>query len=582
MEARFVIVLPLRDTEWGGSNLMAGLRRLPDLVERDVAEARCFASAGTVVRALGDGHGAAIGTVFRRSTDIPNGCDRALTQEELGAIDVSALERDHWGAYIAIHRGALRNVWSAIRDPSGMIPLYHVAVPGADLLVSDVDMLRDVGIVACDPAMPEILQWLLYPGLRAGPTGLRGVTEILPGERWTRSAEGQVSFESWWRPSDFLPVVDRRDGGETDIAALEAELVRSIGSWGAVFPRQLVEVSGGLDSSLIAAFMAPTATELFLINHRSSEAAGDEHRYARAIADAIGRDLALCEPKVDRTDLLESFASHLPRPSTRGFIQDGDRLCRALAVAYGLDTHLNGGGGDAAFCYLHSSGPVIDQIADHGLGLATLRTILDMAGVSGANPWTVARKAIGRIRRPVPGWRRDVRFLGRAMVEQVGEHRYHPWLDGLPSHLPGKVEHVVALLTVQAYLDAFDRGQGKRILYPLISQPLVELCLSIPSYAWCRNGLNRAPARAAAGGRLPPLVAQRRRKGNYDDFVRRTYQRQRDGLKALLLDGILAAVGVVDPDAVRAHFDGDPRQEDSDMTRILHLTEAELWARAWS
>jgi asparagine synthase (glutamine-hydrolysing) len=54
---------------------------------------------------------------------------------------------------------------------------------------------------------------------------------------------------------------------------------------------------------------------------------------------------------------------------------------------------------------------------------------------------------------------------------------------------------------------------------PLVSQPLIELCLAIPTWFWCADGQNRAIARKAFAGDLPPPTLARRSRGTSESFI---------------------------------------------------------------
>ena len=56
----------------------------------------------------------------------------------------------------------------------------------------------------------------------------------------------------------------------------------------------------------------------------------------------------------------------------------------------------------------------------------------------------------------------------------------------------------------------------------------------------------------------------------------------RNSIAERLLDGLLAANGVIDRHAVEAALRTDERDDNSMFGRILDLLEAENWARSWT
>src|SRR3546814_18425449 len=77
-------------------------------------------------------------------------------------------------------------------------------------------------------------------------------------------------------------------------------------------------------------------------------------------------------------------------------------------------------------------------------------------------------------------------------------------------------------------IELYPRSTAAPQITPLLSQPIVELCLSIPTWQWVRGGRDRAVARAAVADLLPALIAQRRTKGGPTGFLRRVFNARAD------------------------------------------------------
>src|SRR3546814_10817974 len=56
------------------------------------------------------------------------------------------------------------------------------------------------------------------------------------------------------------------------------------------------------------------------------------------------------------------------------------------------------------------------------------------------------------------------------------------------------------------YMEAQDRRFPFDPVHPLMSQPIIEACLSVPSWEACRGGSDRSFTRRAFTGDLPPTV----------------------------------------------------------------------------
>src|SRR3546814_13901541 len=89
----------------------------------------------------------------------------------------------------------------------------------------------------------------------------------------------------------------------------------------------------------------------------------------------------------------------------------------------------------------------------------------------------------------------------------MDEEDRHPWLSAPPETLPGKAAHVAMLARAQKSIELYPRADAQPQIVPLLSQPVVELCLSIPTWPWVHGGRARAVARPAFAGLLPaPLL----------------------------------------------------------------------------
>jgi asparagine synthase (glutamine-hydrolysing) len=181
--------------------------------------------------------------------------------------------------------------------------------------------------------------------------------------------------------------------------------------------------------------------------------------------------------------------------------------------------------------------------------------------------------------RPGPRWRRDPDVLAADAAPTAPEQ--HPWLQAPHGAAAGKREHIAALLRIQHVIDPDTRLSTLPFLHPLIAQPLMELCLRIPSWLWVRDGHNRAVARRAFRGLLPDEVLDRRSKGRLEGMCLRAYVLHRGEIADLLLGGALREAGLVDPTALEVYLERETPPADALYFRLFELLSAELWLRAW-
>jgi asparagine synthase (glutamine-hydrolysing) len=116
---------------------------------------------------------------------------------------------------------------------------------------------------------------------------------------------------------------------------------------------------------------------------------------------------------------------------------------------------------------------------------------------------------------------------------------------------------------------------------PLLSQPIIEACLAIPTWHWISGGRNRSIARQAYGGILPQQLLNRRSKGGPNGFAYRLMNAHRQTLKDLLVGGLLSQNDIIDREAVAELFQGDMALSANNCFHLSFLVEAENWCRHW-
>jgi asparagine synthase (glutamine-hydrolysing) len=109
----------------------------------------------------------------------------------------------------------------------------------------------------------------------------------------------------------------------------------------------------------------------------------------------------------------------------------------------------------------------------------------------------------------------------------------------------------------------------------------MEYCLSLPTWLWCEGGRNRSLARQAFARHLPAGIVERTSKGGPDSFSLSIFERHRASLRGILLDGAIAAAGLVDREAVEQALYAHQTPSASARLRLLSLADAEAWAQSW-
>ncbi|MFC3784637.1 asparagine synthase (glutamine-hydrolysing) [Sphingopyxis italica] len=556
---------------------VAALRRLPSglLPLASVGTARLVGDGATPLTVAGTV--ALVGWAFLRDGFAP--CTD-LSEEQAaqivatrGAWALSSL----WGHYILCWSDEAGTVY-LLRSPVAGPPIFHtrghegqrIDVSGAAsyCAFTDLALAHSLGFGRGGPDPARVDAALRYPFFRGPATEIVGVNEIVPGEI-VEFATGRRQVGSW-SPWDHSVQPPRR------VAAYELrQLVGAVtGAWGRRFDRIQLELSGGLDSSIVATCLAGSGVQWRGMTLATSEPDGDERPYARAVTDRLGAELAERWRPAPGDPLAMPDRLRV-RHGGFGLLAPSDAVFLETARAYGADAIFTGAGGDNVFGYITSTAPILDALRYAG-PLAAWRAAGDLARMAHDNRWKALVFAARRVLTPPPAWPIDATLLSQ---RYAGPMPAHPWTADAGRAAPGQRVYATSLFLTQSFVDAYDRALALPMIAPLLSQPLVEFGLGIASWQWGEGGRDRALARRAFGAELPREVLTRRSKGRILSIFLPAFVEHRERLRPFLLDGWMAGAGILDLDAMRGMLDGGAADPVT-ILRILEIADMEGWARS--
>ncbi len=172
------------------------------------------------------------------------------------------------------------------RDAMGMKPLYYTEVPGGVAFASEVKAFKALPGLCLQPSASGLQQYLEFGYVfDADQTIFEGVHKLPPGCRAEIRRGAKIRIERYFTPP--APSLDDRRDEQQRVDELHAVL-------GEVTEQHLIAdvplgllLSGGLDSSLIAAIAAKTSS-ILTISMGFSDSAVDERPQARQVAEYIG------------------------------------------------------------------------------------------------------------------------------------------------------------------------------------------------------------------------------------------------------------------------------------------------------
>lgn len=535
------------------------------------------------VRPLLNDRGVIIGDLFDRRTG------RLAASEHFGlAPDPGSagalcrrLTAEFWGRYVVISRQSAAQAPTIFRDPSGALDCLVWRTDGLTIVTSD---LADLPTECLPPRLAinweRIGGFLIDPANMGAALGLDGVRAVTPGAMLAPEDPQSVTM---WNPAAFA------NSPRAPIEAAEADLVRVVdaclGAYAGAGGPILAEVSGGLDSAIVASALGRSsgANVVQWLNYHIADPQGDERGYARAVADHLG--LQLTEAKKPELDLtIERLAAlgSSARPSLNTLDAHYDEDLAKRCAALGAHTILTGQGGDAVFFQMRTPLIAADALHHRLTPRQTAALFAGLASWTRSSIWSVARAAclqrlgVGRDTawRPPP-------FLSRALRQGDLGRDPHPWLRDLEGVAPAKRLQIHSLASALLFHGGCQRARRAELVHPLLFQPVVELCLSIPSFDLTLGRRDRALARRAFAGRLPAGVIERRSKGDLTAYYGRMLGRSLGVLCPFLLEGRLADHGLIDRDLLSALLTEEALICQGGYPDLLELIAIEAWVQHW-
>lgn len=540
-------------------------------------------------RVLEGDSGVVLGRIFARAGTPAR---PAFDPAETAAVVASGGKRlfeHYWGRYVAIVRSSRTGEVYVLRDPLGQMPCMLTSYRGVSIVFSDLEDCLRLGVLKFTVNWSYVAGLLANSGLTTRATALNEVSDVQLGER-VRFSGDTLERSIEWHPFE---IARTRQIESVDEAArqLRATTRECIHAWASCYSGLIHNLSGGLDSSIVLACLkdAPTCPAITCLNYYGDGPSEDERQYARLVARHFGAELiesplVPADVRLDRITTLRRSA----RPWYYIYELEHGELETRLAAQTGANGLFSGSGGDGIFYQARAELAVADYLFDHGCGSGLLRSAVDAAQVSGKSIWPLLAKALRsrvlpRRFNPITEGGRPERTLVNADVLRAAARSTefeHPWFTrkqtrGVP---PGVLWHVSTVSIPPAYYTSFGPEVTPERTMPLLSQPLVELCLRMPSYLLIRSGRDRAIARMAFAADLPETTVRRTGKGRVDQYVRNIVDTNIEFLREFLLDGLLVRRGLLNRDRLDLYLTRDRSPADFQYSEILH---EHLCIEAW-
>lgn len=552
-------------------------------------------SAGPRAHILASDLGVVVGDLFGGGGDKFTPINGSISPAESQAIVDSSTQRlcdRYWGSYVAFVRDPSSRRVLVLRDPTGAMPCFYAAVSGLRIFFS---WLPDIMAII---DRPLTINWkyvtarLVDDQLSIRDTGLQEVSELLPGECFELRSPTESSRFRWDPASVALDApIKNQVAAEEALRTVTADCVMSRA---AAYDSIVVELSGGLDSAIVLGTLCGRSSKRSIVslNLRTPEAESDERIYARAAAKQSKSELV--ELLVDPKDFSISNALRtpaLPKPTIYALACAFDEAYLRVARDHGASAFFAGQGGDHIFLQTQSAMIAADYAYLHGARFGLARVAYDAAILSRRPIWTVLRTAFtfglmnrgasSRTLSAAEGITSSCQISRDAYQSLDWDYMTHPWLRDRRNVPPAKFLQIASLIGLQSYYWPIGRAEHVDVVYPLVSQPLIEACLRVPSYILSGGGRDRCLARDAFSTCVPREIIERGTKGGVTTYYNAVIKDSIELIRSLLMDGMLVKEGILDRAYLEQALSIREIMRGEAVATLMEYISIEAWLQSW-
>lgn len=489
-----------------------------------------------------------------------------------------------WGRYLALLLTPRVGLTGVYRDPSGALDCFVTNIENVTVIATVVPAwLTSSHPGRWTPDWDRVIDLLFDPTQVTGASAVEGWTSVMPGTfQPVAPKPGQFSTPVW-TPAGIAsqsgtPI---EDAGRSLMQAVD----QAVSSLAGGAESCLVEVSGGLDSAIVATALdrQHSLSAMTLVNYHGPYAEADERPYASSVAERIRKPLLAKERgpplQIASAWMRDRFGF---RPGFQRLDPAYDAGQAALAQDLGHTRIMTGKGGDAVF-FQHCTPLVFaDVMARQGPLCLFDPRLVDTARWCRQSVWSVGAAAF----RSLAKAKRGRAVSGRPPLPFVNSdlqsRSVHPWLADLDGITPAKRMQIAALASNIGLHGPTLQTDVCDVVHPLLSQPVLEAALAIPTIDLTEGGRDRGLARNTFADRLPDEIRLRRTKGSLAQYFGEAIMNGIPELRPFVLEGQLAQRGYIDRAKLEAALTADVLIWKAVYGDVMLLVMIEAWVRGWS
>lgn len=496
--------------------------------------------------------------------------------------------KNWWGRYTGAFYNKEKQRCTLVRDPQGLSTLFYKTTTDGVIFSTDMSLLYDALEEKPSINSAYLAEYVIGNNYALSSTSFNEIQELLPGMGLHIEADGNYSIEQLWDISQlqgsFITNTDEFE--HTLLTTLQASLKAWVGNSSGI----CLELSGGADSSglmILLRNILPDHKNIIGVNYIDSETpSSNEIVHAQEVADICNAPLHFLDYK--NSSLLDPLPSSWrpDKPTTFLMFHKTGQQLHELAKRYNCSEIMNGQGGDHVFLAPQPTESLADYWLDKGLrGIS--KPMKELSNANRMPWWMLMRNTAGSIATYYGARRSKTQTMNAINYFNTETLNYNITSDdfyldkSMTRFYPAKKNHVKALFHAQSYADRNQRMDTRIISHPLLSQPIVELGLQIPTYQSFNNGYDRIFFRNSVSRIQKPNALWRTMKGETTSSMAKSFATHANEVQEIVLQGHFAQNDLLNKQWFVEEMAKIRHGQINNLWPIIKLLTSQRWLNQW-
>lgn len=491
----------------------------------------------------------------------------------------------YWGRYAGIFFNKTSQKLQLVRDPQGLFTIFYKITK--DFIIFSTELALIYESLEAKPSLDLTFfaEYVIAANNALPTTPFEGINELAPGTALSIDPYGKYEYTLLWDPSHLSGVfIHNEDSFERELLVT---LKKCLQAWTINTDAVCVELSGGTDSTgimLLLHAILPEGKKIIAVNNIDSQTVStNEIQYAKEVADTCNAEIYYADmSNFSPFDTLPH--NWLPnKPSTTWWYYGLKQKIFEIAKSHHCNEIMDGQGGDHIFLAPAPISSLADLYLDQGL--QNFRPILNELASMNRTPWlplivNTFKEVLGYYKKSRVSEKVDTQFLEEGFAEHLKRHDFF-LKDILNKHHPGKAKHIEAIYDAVRFSYGNNSFLSGAITHPLLSQPIIELALKIPTYQSFKDGFDRIFFRRAISRIQKPKALWRRSKGGTTGTVVKSCMAHHKYIMETLLNGKIVQSGIINKKWLDNQLERIEHGQNENLWPILQLLTCQRWIDHW-